>query len=199
MADNKITGLAALTAPVNADLLVIVDDIAGTPITKKITLEDLLKTIDLTGGQIAFPASAVPSADPNTIDDYEEGSFDVTLTCGTSGTITVDTSYNSLAYTKTGRLVCITGGIRMSAISSPVGTVAMSLPFTALGLAEDQGQAYSLISHLSLGALTAGSRLVLSTKDELILELTNSTISNSTANYIGATTRLYFNHSYLAT
>ncbi len=31
-----------------------------------------IPTIDLTGGQIAFPATAVPSADPNTLDDYQE-------------------------------------------------------------------------------------------------------------------------------
>ncbi len=31
--------------------------------------------INLIGGQIAFPATAVPSADPNTMDDYEEGTF----------------------------------------------------------------------------------------------------------------------------
>ena len=39
-------------------------------------------TIDLTGGQIAFPAGAVPSADPNTIDDYEEGTFTPTMKFG---------------------------------------------------------------------------------------------------------------------
>jgi len=31
--------------------------------------------LTLTGGQIKFPATAVPSADPNTMDDYEEGSW----------------------------------------------------------------------------------------------------------------------------
>jgi hypothetical protein len=37
MADLKITDLTAFTDPVNADLLVMVDDVAGTPTTKKIT------------------------------------------------------------------------------------------------------------------------------------------------------------------
>ena len=41
MADTKITDLAALTAPVAADVLPIVDDTGGTPTTKKITIEDL--------------------------------------------------------------------------------------------------------------------------------------------------------------
>lgn len=43
MADQKITDLTALTAPADADLLAIVDDVVGTPITKKGTIADLLK------------------------------------------------------------------------------------------------------------------------------------------------------------
>ncbi len=41
MADLKITQLTALTTPDVADLLPIVDDVAGTPITKKITLASI--------------------------------------------------------------------------------------------------------------------------------------------------------------
>lgn len=42
MADQKITQLTALTTPSTDDLLAIVDDPSGTPITKKITLLNLL-------------------------------------------------------------------------------------------------------------------------------------------------------------
>lgn len=42
MADQKITALTALTTPTTDDLLAIVDDPSGTPITKKITLANLL-------------------------------------------------------------------------------------------------------------------------------------------------------------
>jgi hypothetical protein len=41
MADKKVTQLTALTAPANTDLLLIIDDPAGSPISKKITVEDL--------------------------------------------------------------------------------------------------------------------------------------------------------------
>jgi hypothetical protein len=41
MADKKVTQLTALTAPANNDLLMIVDEPLGSPISKKITLEDL--------------------------------------------------------------------------------------------------------------------------------------------------------------
>lgn len=39
---KKITELSALTAPTADDLLVIIDDVAGTPITKKVTVGNLL-------------------------------------------------------------------------------------------------------------------------------------------------------------
>lgn len=43
MADAKITQLTALTTPATEDLLAIVDDPSGTPVTKKAALSDILK------------------------------------------------------------------------------------------------------------------------------------------------------------
>ena len=48
MADKKITELTALTLPAMDDLLAIVDDTSGNPITKKITLDNLLKIAQVT-------------------------------------------------------------------------------------------------------------------------------------------------------
>jgi hypothetical protein len=40
-----------------------------------------------TSGQIPFPATQIPSSNPNTLDDYEEGTFLPIITCngGSSG------------------------------------------------------------------------------------------------------------------
>jgi len=45
MSDKKITQLTALTSLAGADLFVVVDDVAGTPISKKITASDLANYI----------------------------------------------------------------------------------------------------------------------------------------------------------
>lgn len=45
MADAKITALTANTTPVSTDLTVMVDDPSGTPLTQKITFDNLHKLI----------------------------------------------------------------------------------------------------------------------------------------------------------
>jgi hypothetical protein len=64
----------------------------------------------------------------NKLDDYEEGDYTATITC-TSGSITLDSSYNQLSYTKIGRAVTICGRIHIASVSSPSGSAALSLPF----------------------------------------------------------------------
>ena len=110
-----------------------------------------------TGGQIAFPATAVPSADPNTLDDYEEGISEVAFVCGTSGTITVNNALSLLGYIKIGSLVTITGRIGVSAVDSPVGDLIMTgLPF-AVGDLSDYGEvAYIGLSYEAVNAVTLG-------------------------------------------
>lgn len=63
MADEKITELTELTTPVDADLISIVDDPAGTPVTKKVTVGNLLKVVYPVGSIYISTAST----DPNTL------------------------------------------------------------------------------------------------------------------------------------
>ena len=90
-----------------------------------------------TGVGIAFPATQSASSDANTLDDYEEGTFTVTFTCGTSGTITLDSNVNEMSYIKIGSKVTIFGRVIVGSVSSPVGSINMSLPFTSIGSLTD--------------------------------------------------------------
>ena len=83
--------------------------------------------LQLSGG-ITFPATAVAASDANTLDDYEEGTWTVTATPQTSGTITL--AINTGYYTKVGRLVVAIAKLTVSAVSSPIGFIKISLPFT---------------------------------------------------------------------
>jgi hypothetical protein len=70
------------------------------------------------------------SSDANTLDVYEEGLWTAGLTATTSGSITVNTGFDSMAYIRIGRMVFIQGTIELSSVSSPVGTLRLTgLPF----------------------------------------------------------------------
>ena len=61
---------------------------------------------------------------------YEEGTYTATLTPVTSGTITMNTSWNKLGFTRIGNKVHVHGNIIVSSVSSPAGTnVALNLPY----------------------------------------------------------------------
>lgn len=62
MAELKITELDELTTPAAADLLEIVDDVAGTPTSKKVTLENIYKHLAIgsdADGDMYYRASGV--------------------------------------------------------------------------------------------------------------------------------------------
>jgi hypothetical protein len=61
-------------------------------------------TLVLSIGQIKFPAAQVASADANTLDDYEEGTWTPVFTFATPGNVSVTYSTRIASYTKIGRL-----------------------------------------------------------------------------------------------
>jgi len=76
-------------------------------------------------------------------DDYEEGDHEVSVTAGTSGTITVGASSSILSYTKVGRQVTVMGRILIGSVSSPVGALKVSLPFVIGNMAEFGGYVFN--------------------------------------------------------
>jgi len=84
--------------------------------------------VELTSGQLKFPATQSASADANTLDDYEEGSFTPTL--GGSGNSFTTTSSGN--YIKVGNSVTVMIKIQWSAKSGSSG-VTIALPFMPAG------------------------------------------------------------------
>jgi hypothetical protein len=82
------------------------------------------------GSGISFPASASASSDANTLDDYEEGTFDPTIE-GSGGNPTVTYGTRIGRYTKIGQLVILQIDISPSAYSGGSGTFRIGgFPFT---------------------------------------------------------------------
>lgn len=85
--------------------------------------------VTIPGGQIAFPATQVPSADANTLDDYEEGTFTPRIDGSTTaGTGTYSTQVG--LYTKIGRVVYFNLTLVWSAHTGTGNIVVENLPFT---------------------------------------------------------------------
>lgn len=82
--------------------------------------------LNLTGGQIKFPATAVPSADANTLDDYEEGTWTPADGSGAGLSLTV----TQARYTKIGRMVHASCYVAYPATANASNAAISGLPFT---------------------------------------------------------------------
>ena len=88
---------------------------------------------------VAFPSSVVLDAGPNVLDDYEEGTWEVVITCSSSGGYTMSTN-KTASYTKIGRLVHVMGRLSITSEDSPSGNIKFSLPFTIADLTQLAGR-----------------------------------------------------------
>lgn len=131
---NNITGYTAsgATGTTSTNLVFSTSAVLITPkVTTTIGVGNA--TPAATGSGVSFPNTQSLSSDVNTLDDYEEGTYVTALTPTTSGSITLNTSYNTLSYTKVGNFVSLNGLLVISSVSSPVGAITLNLPFTING------------------------------------------------------------------
>lgn len=98
------------------------------------------------GGNIKFPATQAASADANTLDDYEEGTYTPTLRFG-GGSTGMTYSAQVGVYTKIGRLVHCEQRITLTAKGSSTGTAAISgLPYSIASVNGAAGGFYANMS-----------------------------------------------------
>jgi hypothetical protein len=143
-------------------------------------------------GQIRFPVTPSPSGDPNTLDDYREGTFTPTLALG-GGSVTY--SQQTGSYTKIGRLVTVQILITINVATRPSGFLEVrSLPFAASagqkGAVSIQGDSLVKIAATCLvGTVSAGGSVIRVFKfadgslGNLGADLQNGTTLSITATY----------------
>jgi hypothetical protein len=132
---NATTTNGVVIQPDNSGSLVLQTNNGTTALTidtaqnATFAAQATIPTINLTGGQIVFPATQSASANANTLDDYEEGTFTPTLASGFSSGPTSYTNQSG-RYTKIGRIVFIEIDIDPNgATASAAGITFGGLPF----------------------------------------------------------------------
>ena len=100
---------------------------------------------------LTFPATQVASSDPNTLDDYEEGTFTPTVIgLTTAGTGTYSTQIGK--YTKIGRLVTVEVYMDWSAHTGSGNMAFSGLPFTIPAGTGSPGASLGFVSNINFTA-----------------------------------------------
>jgi hypothetical protein len=173
----------------NADISLVIDQ------TGNITASTGNLVIGTAGKGIDFSAAThAAGMTSELLNDYEEGTYTVAIGCGTSGTVTLNTSFDTAQYTKVGRLVTVTGGVIVSSVLLPLGYFTISLPFTSASLSElltiSGVNTANIADFVSLGVNGASS---------IRVYLGDATaLQGDSAQELKAGTEMYFTISYIA-
>jgi hypothetical protein len=113
-------------------------------------------TLQLTTSGGGLKLDNLNSSNANTLDDYEFGDWTATVTAA-SGTLTLNSSYNTGTYIKIGKVVHIQGQLIMTSVSSPSGLLSVGgLPFAAASLTGEKDVSTNLATAVSLASAVAG-------------------------------------------
>ncbi len=137
--DSKITALTELTTPASGDMLAIVDDPGGSPVTKKVevdSLDDYLSasTKTLTNKTLTEPklnedvALTSTSTELNALDG-KTGSWLTWIISWTNFTLGNGTVTST--YIQIGKIVMAQFNVTLGSTSSVSGAITFSLPVTA--------------------------------------------------------------------
>lgn len=158
----------------------------------RVTNDSYLRlTANCSGIQFGGDTAAV-----NALNDYEEGTWTPTFTCGTSGTITNTTASN---YTKIGDIVHISGAVAIDSVSSPDGSLTIgALPFQAIA----QGQAASVSSYFNGSGTPNGAKyygmvyIVNASTTTITVRKDDPTYDSTVADWVAAGSTFFFSMTY---
>ena len=136
-----------------------------------------------------------------TISSGSTGTWTATATCSTSGTITLYSTKNLMSYHRIGDTVFYQGRITATSVSSPNGSIMISLPYTAASGTEDSAYSSSSTYFHGVNGAIWGLFAKISPGTAYILlgEGTgDGSVSGVTAQECQANTSYIFNGSYIA-
>jgi hypothetical protein len=151
-------------------------DLTWNSVTNVLSVTGSVQTVD----GITFPATAVANADPNTLDDYEEGTWTPTQ----GGGLTVVGTFSSAGhYIKVGRQVTIQGYVAGSTtVAATANSVLCAgLPFQVMNVSGSH-----FIGSASNGSLSALMNVWINQISFTMYAVTS----------MAATTGIYFTASY---
>lgn len=170
----------------------------STPLAGSFTTVAASGLISANGGQIAFPATQNPSADANTLDDYEEGTFTPTLNFnGAAVGLTYATQVAS--YTKVGSDVSYFANIILTAKGSSTGSAFMSgFPFTARNTANHNSHGYLYVNNGAATVATTAHGIMLANDTKANLQIMAAGAATSMAEtHFTNTTAIQMNSHYV--
>jgi hypothetical protein len=218
MTDKAVSALTSLTGSGTAtgDLLYIVDisEASAADRSKKITAQELQNYIKgfpatigvggatpaASGAGISFPATQSASSDANTLDDYEEGTHETAVTCGTSGSVTLVGVENTLSYTKIGRQVTVIGFVAVTSVSTPVGYFSISLPFAIADLTEVSGRVPGLVTVNEVNSANISDFITIGIEGEAGIRVylgDGVNVQNDAAEQLKANSQIYLSLTYI--
>lgn len=112
-------------------------------------------TTTANGIGITFPATQSASSNANTLDDYEEGTYTVSLTGASGGTLSLGTNTTGW-YVKVGRMVTVGGEVNITGTGTASGPYYhITIPFNAADLTQAaERSAGSVSTVIGAGAWT---------------------------------------------
>jgi hypothetical protein len=144
---------------------------------------------------ITFPATQVPSADANTLDDYEEGTWTPAYAPATNSFTSISYGFRAGSYTKIGNLVYVSWRMRTSALTVGSGTGSVlitGLPFTsgsdsiyfALGVGVDFAVNNAGSGLINSGVTNINLQQQRNNINIVVTDLSTSSANNFTAGFV---------------
>jgi hypothetical protein len=139
-------------------------------------------TPSTSGSGVTFPATASISTNPNTLDDFEEGTWTPTDGSGAGLTFTI---YGTTRYVKVGNMVTVSGFIGYPATASGSNATIAGLPFVSSGSLMGNQPAYnsSTLTFLNLNILDTVGNTNIKPTDRSNTQLTNAQLSSCSIYY----------------